>query len=146
MSMVSGITFNSNVCLVARTHSLITRICRSILGTSSFVEVVLREIPADANSSSEDAIFHWRFETRCKCRIISLIPGITWFRNHTWSKLKSTHQSYSTHEQIRAAAPLNLSFRVWGRCVPGCYCCPYISYPNNTWQFQIVPAIYLNLL
>ena len=28
-------------------------------------------------ASSEDAIFHWRFETRCKCRIIPLIPGIT---------------------------------------------------------------------
>ena len=26
---------------------------------------------------SEDAIFHWRFEIMCKCRIISLIPGIT---------------------------------------------------------------------
>ena len=28
--------------------------------------------------TSEDAIFHWRFETRCKCRIIPLmhIPGI----------------------------------------------------------------------
>ena len=27
--------------------------------------------------ASEDAIFHWRFEIMCKCRIISLIPGIT---------------------------------------------------------------------
>ena len=58
--------------------------------------------------TSEDAIVHWRFETRCKCRIIPLIPGITWFRNHTWSNLKSTRHSYSTHEQIRAAVTLNL--------------------------------------
>ena len=28
-------------------------------------------------STSEDAIFHWRFEIMCKSRIISLIPGIT---------------------------------------------------------------------
>ena len=27
--------------------------------------------------TSEDAIFHWRFEIMCKCRIIPLIPGIT---------------------------------------------------------------------
>ena len=27
-------------------------------------------------TTSEDAIFHWRFEIMCKSRIISLIPGI----------------------------------------------------------------------
>jgi hypothetical protein len=48
MSMVSGITLNGKVCLVAHTRSLITRIYRSILGTCSFAAEVFSAIPADA--------------------------------------------------------------------------------------------------
>jgi hypothetical protein len=50
MSMVSGITLNGKVCLVARTRSLITRICLSILGTCSLAAVVFRTIPAVATT------------------------------------------------------------------------------------------------
>ena len=50
MSIISGITLNGNVCLIASTHSLITQICCFILGTCSLAVVVLRMILAEANS------------------------------------------------------------------------------------------------
>jgi hypothetical protein len=53
MSMVSGITLNGKVCLVARTCSLITRICLSILGTCSLAAVVFRTIPSTVAQKSE---------------------------------------------------------------------------------------------
>ena len=81
--------------------------------------------------TSEDAIF-WRFEIMCKSRIISLIPGITWFRNHTWSKLKSTRHSYSTHEQIRAAVTLYLHLSSHARK------CMYLIGPHSRLTYFIV--------
>ena len=42
------------------------------MGEETGVEEEALNVP-----SSEDAIFHWRFEIMCKSRIISLIPGIT---------------------------------------------------------------------
>ena len=63
-------------------------------------------------ASSEDAIFHWRFETSCKCRMFPPIPGITWFRNQTLFNLKSTGPSYIPPRTNSSCSSFESSFEL----------------------------------